>query len=229
MAKSISKKSEYVEDIQDDIEKNAEEPAGSPLGRIAFAQNRRGLPNEENTDEEQDIFDGLKSHIRNNDPFSTDTAQKIKKLMSKHLYTGMFKEPESSPVYRGMAVSPEWLAKAFKIKAYDKATSLRSNLAKGGSIEKNFTFTPITGAGSSAWSTDLRTAKKFANDGPQEVPIILYAYVEDNKNKFLDLKANKNNGIYSLGPMQGFEKEKENIGLGKIKVFKVEWLKHSAW
>lgn len=213
-----------ADDITDDIEKKAEAPAGAPLGRIAFAQDRHDVPSEPNTEEEDDIYDDIFRHVVDNEHFSTFSANKIKKLMSKNLYPNMFKEPVSSPVYRGMAVSTEWLAKALKLNK-----QALQKLNKGGHVEKNFTFTPYKSEASSSWTDVIKTAKKFAIEGPQEVPIILHAYVESNKGKFLDLKAKNGNGIYSLDNIQGYDKEREVIGLGKIKVFKIVWLAHRAW
>jgi len=193
------------------LKKYAEGEKDDPLGYIVFGQDRVGnkAPWEQDTEYERDLYRALSRHINDNKPADGETVSKIKSILKKELYPKMFAEPSTEVVYRGMSVTLEWLKRALK----------RSKIDEKGSEEKTFTFTPIRGE-TSSWTNSKKVTERFTSENSHTYAVILHARVEDNPDKFLDLTK----GMYkNVGRFAPFNNEKESIGLGKIKVFKIEW------
>lgn len=195
------------------IAKKAEASAKAPLEMIAFAEERLdNVPSEKDTKLEKTLHRALKKHVNQNTPLDQESASLITKMMKNSLYPKMFKEPSTDVVYRGMSVTEEFMLKAgFTKEELRKKSS--------GKREVSMTFTPKRGSASS-WTTVKSVTEQFKS-GYSNFQIVLHANVEDNQYKFVDLKG----GLYKVAPLDSFEDEKETIGLGKIKVSKIEWKK----
>lgn len=175
-----------------------------PLGRIAFANDRPGMPRELDTKIEEKLKKALMDHFVGLSILSKENTQLIHDLMAKGLYPSMFSEPTNPVLVRGMSVSSKWLTKAIGRKPGPR-----------GSAEVKFKFVPKRGA--TSWTTSKSVAEGFHIMG-SEVDIIMYASVADNPGKFLSSR-----GFYSTSIARRFSNEKESLGLGPIKVFKIEW------
>lgn len=196
--------------------KDAEAPAGSPMGQFAFASNRLDkVPFESNTEIEEKLFDRLSNYFTNNVPLKPSDVELLQTFLKKDQYSPVIHQPEVSTVYRGMNVRREWLSNVIK-----KPTSL---LGKKGSLEKSFTFTPKSAA--SSWSESKLVAKKFTKEddsgtlGARYYSIVMHASIEKNRNKFIACPS----GLYKVDAFAAYKSEKEALGLGDINVFKIEW------
>lgn len=210
----VSRIEKHVEKMAERLDAASEAPPAAPLGRIAFAGTRPNKPFEPDTDREKALHRALLNHIRNNIALSGRDVTDIKELLKKGWYSEVFKAPSVPVVYRGMAVSKKWLMAALK----------RQRIDEKGSVEKSFTYTPRRG-GSSSWSTVKSVAKAFAIDSDArftssaDVLVILSARVKDNAGSLITGPG----GIYKVVDADFLEDEKEVVGLGKLRVFKVEW------
>lgn len=177
-----------------------------PLGRIAFANDRRGMPQELDTALEEKLRRALVDHFEGYKLLSPENAQIIQGFIAQGLYPSIFSEPSTPIVVRGMSVSQGWLTKALKRKPEAR-----------GKADVNFKFVPKMGA--SSWTSSKKVAQGFHLLGA-DIDIIMCASVDDNQGKFVSAGA----GLYSTDFVSSrFKEEKEAIGLGSIKVFKIEW------
>lgn len=202
---------ELDEEETEAIESAAEAPPRAPLGRIAFSPFRveKSIPkNEINTEREAQLYDALEAHVDRNIKLPKEETDFIKSMMKQGRYENMFKEPEHELLYRGMNIPGHWLKKILGLRP-------GAPLKEKGSAKVNFLYRPKQGNATS-WSTKKTVAKTFGGPGMYE--IIFTASVADNPNAFLDL-----DGIYKVYPMNYFKREKEVIGMGKIRVTKIEW------
>jgi hypothetical protein len=196
------------------VGKKAEAPSTAPLGQIAFAPARDGVPFEPNTKVEQDLYDALVQHFRGGHFLNSKQAELMRKILAKGLYSNVIHEPAVEFVYRGMSVPKVWLAKALKVKP--------ENLPRKGVMEKSFTFTPKQGE-SSSWTTSKSTASNFADDVSRDRPfsVIIYAEIDRNPNRFVAGPG----GLYKIKGPSNYSDEKEAVALGNIKVSKITWEK----
>lgn len=199
---------------EEDIEKYGEAPKKAPLGMIAFAGERRGVPYEVDTQREEELFHNLQSYISGDhgQRLSNKDINDIKKFIDAGWYQQTFLLPKYPVIYRGMAVSKEWLVKALGMKK-------SSEVLKRGTKQASFTFSPKLNA--SSWTSSVNVANDFAFDNQtmnRNYIVTLYARTQTNNGNLLDCK-----GLYDLRRLQIFSKEKEVIAFGKIKVFKISW------
>lgn len=193
--------------------KKPEAPEGAPLGYIAFGEKRLDdVPFEPDTPEEKRLLGALDDHVNSNKMIKDEDVVLIKSMMKKGMYPKIFKEPEGVNVYRGFSVSEEYLRKALKLKKGQK-------LPKKGKLDVTFRFTPWKGKAASSWTTTLKEAWDFADKGDGEWSIVMYAVPDENRGKFLDLRG----GMYSVKGFENYSKEKEAIGMGTIRVYRVDW------
>ena len=196
--------------------KDAEAPPGAVMGQFAFASNRTDkVPFESNTEIEEELFGQLSNYFTNNVPLKDEDVATLQTFINKGQYSPVIHQPEVPTVYRGMNVRREWLSKVIK-----KPTSL---LGKKGSLEKGFTFAPKNPA--SSWTEMKSVAKKFTKEddtsalGERYYSIVMYASIEKNRNKFIACPK----GLYKVDAFATYKSEKEALGLGDIKVYKIEW------
>jgi len=204
-----------------DSDKEAEAPDDSELGKYAFSPGRKGkVPFEPNTEIEQELQDNLIQYFENNEPVPLKNISLIKTLMSQGLYTKILHEPTVATLYRGMIVPEDWLKRSME----------GEKIKFTGRKKANFTFSPAHGRiqksskSSSSWSQTYGVARNFANDVPigkkdQYYGVVMRASVGDNPGNFLACPG----GLYDVKAFTGFGDEAEAIGLGKIKVFEIEW------
>lgn len=202
-------------------DKDAEAPKGAELGRIAFALERPWKPREKNTKIENELYKAIKRFFSDSEFLSSKQCQLLQKILSQGWYTDIIKTPEVDIVYRGMIVREQWLKTVIELN--DNA-----EISDEGIKEFSFTFTPQNN--SSSWTQDEEVADGFAQHGSAmwvglntdfRYQVKLFANVQDN----LNMLAAGVNGLYTIDEFSPFEMEQEVIGLGSIKVFKIEWTK----
>lgn len=201
---------------------NAEAPKNSPLGQIAWGD-ERNLP-EKNNAVEKKLYDALEDHIDNNQMMNKPTAQIFMKILKKNLYKKVIKE-QTKPIYRGIAVSEEILRKLLGV---DKKFVIKDK----GDLDVDVNVKPKYGYASS-WSAVRDIAKQFSGGGMTSgaekllysdnavYAVILKAFPEDNNGQFLDLSA-----IYKElqdTTVGSYRYEKETIALGPVNVTRVSW------
>lgn len=191
-----------------------EAPPGAPLGRYAFPGHRKGLPPEKDTSVEEDLFSAIDDHFFSDKKLSPKQAAQIQDMLSQGLYPEVFSPPDQEEIYRGMGVSQSWLAKALGVGVKD--------IPKKGNREIGMTFKPKGGA--SSWTTSTAVSKKFSTQHEGMISITLHAMTSENPNKFVACTDH----IYKIGTLSKFSNEKEVIGLGDIKVYKISW-EDSRW
>lgn len=173
------------------------------------------MPYEKDTDEEKALSAALYRHFENNVPIDVKFADLLEYLLEQGWYDAIITEPSPGTiVMRGMNASTKWLKSITGLSDRDITDPMID------SWEGEFDFTPKR-QGSSSWTDDIKTATSFARWGSAEAPltIIIYADSDDNQKKFISCE----NGLYKLDKISKFSIEKEIIGLGTIKCFKVEW------
>ena len=185
-----------------------------PLGRIAFAmaltrKRRKGAPYEPDTSLEKKLGKAIEAHFEGHMILSPEMAQLLRDLMSQGLYPNMLAEPTAGIVYRGMNIEDRGVA-------WLKKQARGELIGKKGMIDVNMKYKPKRGAAS--WTTKKKVAEEFFNTGA-EYHIILHARVEDNPGMFLSAEK----GLYKTDFAERFVHEHEALGLGTIKVFRIEW------
>ena len=205
------------------LEKHARAPEGSPLGRIAFSPQRRrrgaSLPHEPNTGEEEELRRSLSDFIVDNEVPDSETSDMVRGFLEKGLYDDVFARSRGATLYRGMVLSSEALR---GITGMDEE-ELDRLAGKRRVIERTFNLNPRRGDWSS-WSNSFEAARKFAkrNDDGKEgmYCVVLHANADDSL--FLDMKK-----VYdSTDEMAwGFRKEKEHVGIGRIRVHAMEFVR----
>lgn len=122
-----------------------------PLGRIAFATNRKGMPYEPNTKIEQKLAKAIGDHFEGIKMLSPEMTSLIRDLMAQGLYSSIFTEPTAAVVYRGMNVTSS------------KGVNWLKRLAGGrlegekGIIRVNTKYVPRKG--SASWSTSKKSLR----------------------------------------------------------------------
>lgn len=195
-------------DFKKFLAKSEGEP-GDPLGRIAFAAARKGMPYEPDTKVEEKLRYALIDHFAGSSLLTPEMARTIRDFMAQGLYPSMFSEPTAEVVYRGMNVEGRgvgWLKK------------LAGGKLEGeqGSISVNTKYVPRKGAAS--WTTSKRVASDFFHTGA-DYHIILHARVADNPGMFVSAER----GLYKTDFAARFADEREALGLGTIRVYKIDW------
>lgn len=192
--------------------KHAEAPESAPLGKIAFAPERLDIDAlEKNTPKEDNLKRQLYRHFDGGAKINASAANLIKRLLKQGIYEPVFHKPDVTEVQRGMTVKAQWLATAL-----GKTTK---TIPKKGSKNKSFVYKP-KGGKSSSWTVSKQVANRFAHDNTHkgDYTVIMYAKVSQNKDNLLSPK-----GMYKLDFAEEFKAEKEVVGLGDIKVYKIEW------
>ena len=179
--------------------------------KIAFADERRGFDGiEPDNKTERLVVRQLRTHFSNSKGITPETASMLQEMLKNGEYKDIISEPKNRVVFRGMRVPKAWVAKAVGDKAMFSIP-----LHKRAAFEKKFTFTPKRPVAS--WTSSIATAREFSQ-GSADYSVVLHAYVDENPNKFIDCKR----GLYDSTIAADYEDENEVIGIGQIKVFKLE-------
>ena len=215
-------------------------PGESPkakMGKWAWPQDRGGrqqkgmMPFEPSTKIEMKLLDAIVNHFLG-DHLDVESAELIQGFLKKGQYADIIHEPNYNILYRGLAVPSKWMA---KILGYKKTAELPAM----GTVEKKFTFNPKKG-GATSWSVDKKQSVIFAGDMKFHYPpgyeddghkikegetgLLMYAALDDNPHRFVSGP----DGLYKLKDAQRYSDEKEAIGLGPIKVYKVEFVRYDV-
>ena len=193
-----------------DIEEEA--PTDAPLGRFAFPLRRRGVPPEPDTAEEKKLFQALDAHFNDDLKLNKKAVAQIEDFLVQGLYPQVFSPPAQDEVFRGMGVTKKWLANALGMNMKE--------IPRKGSQEVEMTYTPKVG-GASSWTISKVVSNKFSDrtDRYDRVNVTLHARISDNPDKFISGPDH----LYKLDYIAQFANEKEVIGLGNIKVYKISW------
>jgi hypothetical protein len=199
-----------------------EEKTSEPLGKYAFGDKskpgRRGrlkrfsVPYEKDTPIEGKLLDAINYHFLGFGQLSKTYSNMIQGFINNDKYSDIFSVTKSPVIYRGMSVSHDWLQKLLNKKEF----SPRSK------IDCNFLFTPRLGKGASSWTTDKEVAIDTGYEMvTEELPyaIVLCAKKSDNVNSFISSVR----GLYRLQVPNEYKDQFEVIGLGNIKVTRIEW------
>lgn len=186
----------------------------APLDDYAFAEERPGeVPLEKDNALEKDLLKSIRDHLISSTPLTDAHADLLRKMLQTGAYREIIHEPpQGSSVYRGMAVSRDWILKVLKKQG--------TSLATRGTKECAFTFTPIN-AGATSWTVSENVAKSFgdAEDNKGKFNLVMYAAVDANPQSFVMCPE----GLYNVQGLEDHIDEQEAIGLGTIKVYKIHW------
>lgn len=214
---------ELASDLQrhddDRMEGFAKAPPGAPLGRIAFSPERKQrdpkIPFEANTKIEERLRDALIGFIGSNIDIDPSSSELVQQLLANGHYDDIIIKTSGKTIYRGMLVN----RKGFSKLVGHSAEEIRSMIGSSeGTFDINLNFKPIKDSGWSSWSDHRDVAVKFAklDDDPDFVCVILHADADENT--FFDFSELYDNlpGVYSL------KSEREHVGIGNVKVHKIE-------
>lgn len=202
----------------------AEESPDAPLGRIAFGTYRLDKPYEADTDSESELISALRRHISHDSiPLPKEQALFIKKLIDDGLYDEVIQKPtDADVVYRGFSFTDSRLRKFLNLRDDEE-------IPKSGSAQLNMIIKPRQDRGwVTSWTKNVRVAQQFANmyfttrtDSDRiRWAAVVSASVQDND--FFDLE-----GLYNrVSIFSHASVEKEVIGIGEIKINKIEWTQH---
>ncbi len=194
---------------------DAEAGPDDPLGRFAFAPERKGVPYEENNALEKKMRSKIAVHFGGGQMVDNETLDLIRGFVEQGLYSKVFFETTAPVVYRGMNVKKsgiKWLQGL-----------IGGELSGQGVANVDYTYTQRDSSlsefgGASSWSTSREVPKKFFEKNAA-YHIIMHARTKDNPGQFLSSE-----GLYKLDFVSpAYRSEKEAIGLGPITVHKIEW------
>lgn len=203
---------------QKSIEKHAEAPPGSPLGRIALPNQRPNLPMEPNTEIEDELESDIINYANQNVQPRKHLISLVKDLIDKKLYKKTFHPPTKENVYRGLILTKSQFEQLFK---FDPG------VAKSGSKEETFTWKLKTGFSLDSWTTSLKIAKEFSRDErglaftnnaklneKKMYAVVIHAKTSDNADQFIDLGS-------IIGGVSA--EDHEIIAISDIKCHKLTW------
>jgi hypothetical protein len=191
------------------------EPADKtdPLGEFAFSEEREDVPLEPDSSEEKRLYGELSNHFLEGSTAGEHEANLIRSFLVQGLYRDFFCPPELGEIlYRGMGVSKKWLETALEGEIpteYDDS-----------GVDVRCVFKPKPGIGITSWTGDHEIACQFSNTSGKEVEygVVLHAHAGENRNRFARVPSEDD-----LEGGLSVSHEHEVIGLGEIKVFRVEW------
>jgi hypothetical protein len=211
---------------EDALEMAAEAPPGSRLGRIAFADERSGVPKEPDTKEEKALYRALYDATFKNMTLSKKNLEIVDKILnsSPQMYSKIFRKPKMD-VVRGMAVDENWIKRALGMSASEELPHEGEEDVKfnyDSNRRKNKEGTMFT-----SWSYDAVVAKQFAEESATglskgEYGVVLTASPGDNPRSFMDFES-----IYELGKLDMYDEQAEVLGIGPIIVKKLSWFKRA--
>lgn len=209
--------------LMNDIDTDADEPKGGPLGKIAWGERRNDVASKEpDTELENRLIMALNDRITGrSDPVTADAANGWITLLASRKYSKRVVPWNRGNIYRGLNLGEAELKALLKIKG---------KIPNKGSKKGKFTMTPfydpegLEGGGASSWTPNRKTTRGFIYTIPGKYAVTLTVSPADNRNHLLDVSAS---GIYELDQFKGFtfKKEQEVVGFGDIVCSEVEWEK----
>lgn len=200
-----------IQTLIDDASSNAEiEAKAGDLGKWAFAQNRKDVPREQNTDVEDDLENAIWLHLHDDAKLNQSDAHQIKDYVDNHQYLPLLQFPEElyEEVYRGMSLTGEEFHKIFGFEPEDQETAI---------LDIDIQAKP-RGA-TASWTINVNKAREFATSGGKQIAVILAANTLINSGKFI-LNPER---IYDVEQFSEYEEELETIGIGSIKVHRIAY------
>lgn len=194
---------------------------GKIFGDIAFADQRKNVAPESNTEIEQEVWEDMKLHTGKNIPIKTRTSRALRGVLQRDLYSDVLREPEVEYVYRGLRLNLETLENML-------GRALADEEIRSGSSRTNFVMSPRatvysddTEEGSTSWTVDLNVARKFSEVFSDSYPYatILVAKVSQNPDQFIIGP----DGYYKIKGWDPYTYEKEATALGPVRVYKIYW------
>lgn len=192
------------------------------LGNYAFPNLRDDdLPPERDTKIESDLQSQLRAHFMGKTGgISAKGAKHMIDLKSRGMYRDVFKDSNSSTIYRGMAIQFDQLLKLFDKEV--AAQIIRDIMHEDVYIEMPFTYKPRKIV--SSWTTSIENAFEFADSAagkimsPAVFDVVLYAdSSKDSERKFAG-----EDGLYKLDFTIPYQGEDEVVCLGDVTVHAVE-------
>jgi hypothetical protein len=222
----VQRTREALQYSDEDIEKFAKAPPGSPLGRIAFAPERakrEKIPFEPNTEAERDLRDDVWRYAHENEDIDPANVDLIKQLVAQGHYDDAirFTDPSVGTVYRGMILDADYVDQALPglskhLEGLDDGDII--------TVDLGMIFRARNKSQLSSWSDSAGVATSFAfiseraKSAERVCPIIMHAQISDNPEGFLDaLNLFRKIDIKRKALLN----EREHFGLGDIRVSKI--------
>ena len=181
------------------------------LGQIAFADQRKDVPKETNTDFENNLHKAIKNYFLDNKTIQYQVTKEMSNYLENNDYADIFHEPKTNNVYRGLDVGESFLKKFLN----------RDRISEEGILRelREFPSQDII----SSWSTSATSASHFASRTNHTIRenkfrIMLFEKVSDNPDKFIDCDS-----LYEVEHLGYFRNEKEVLGIGNITISQITW------
>jgi hypothetical protein len=201
-----------------DAERWKRAPKGSPLGRIAFADQRAEIPRglEPNTEFERRMFDELYEFVGANIDVSPEVVRALRDFLDQGMYDDVLFHSKAPTHYRMMEMTSRELQKLLRIRP-DEQPKLPTEQTS--SVRTSKVFEPWKTSGLSSWTNDYSVAMKMVEESlnmGEEWCVILVAQSEQNPQKFLDLTK-----MYDILQQPQHEGQKECVALGPIRMSEI--------
>jgi hypothetical protein len=197
-----------------DAERWARAPEGSPLGRIAFADQRAEVPRglEPNTEFERKMFDELYEFVGANIDVSPEVAKALRNFLEGGLYDDVLFHSKAPTHYRMMEMTSRQLQELLGVGPDELPTEQAS------SVRTSKMFEPRKASGLSSWTNDHSVAMEMVEeslDMGEEWCVILVAQSGQNPQRFLDLRK-----MYDV--LQSHHAyQRECVALGPVRVSEI--------
>jgi len=195
-------------------------PEGSVFGQYVFAPERApiwwDMPEEENTPEEQALYDELYRHIDKNISVTDDAVRQIVDLVQSGTYPDVFKTTGDVRLYRGMVLTRDIVDGWGAIPDDER---IRQKISRQFvTLPVDMTINPKSYQLATSWTTREDLAKHFTRfkggNFSNLYRVVLSATTTANPEKFFDLS-----GFYMMNQQTShYMSEKEFLGIGSINV-----------
>jgi hypothetical protein len=222
VARVLPLNADSIGKLMNNINADADEPKGGPLGKIAWGEQRNDVVSKEpDTELEARLIAALKDRLTaGSNPITTDDSNDWIELLASRKYSKRVVPWKKGNIYRGLDLDAPELKALLKIVG---------KIPNKGSKKGTFTMTPyddpkgLVGGAASSWTPSKQTTRGFHQDSGS-YSVTLTASPAANRNRLLDVSAS---GIYELDQFDGFtfKREREVVGFGDIVCSEVEWEK----
>lgn len=195
-------------------EHKPEAPKSAPFGEYAWPNHRKGLPKEEDTKLEKQVYQDIRSHFASKHiGLPKFTVRLLMKILSKGWYSEVLHPPKHETLYRGLKLSRKDLARLINKEDFEDNGSLQWD----DSVK-------VPNGHSTSWTYRKIISKDFSGNygkAKQGFAVTLIAKVKDNPDRFLAGPG----GLYDVDGLSRWHLEKETVGLEPIQIDKIEWEK----
>ena len=214
-----------------------------PLGKVAFANDDDDEENDEpDTGLESMLIKALQGHFGPDKQLKKNTTDAIINLIDKRLYPDVFQRVQEGDIYMGFYAPKEYYEKSFgplpkrskwyrapidalmkrAKKTFKDNSDAPSYVPRQKETTQTSLFPDLDKRTASSWTTDIGTAKSFADSADPsdgEVSIILIADASNPDNYFISSEP-----LYKFDFAEDFRGEAEVLGVGDIKIKELVWL-----